>query len=130
MNLQRLAELINEKLGQSCQHFEVIGYLSGFEWEYWPLATDRENARFIIWCLDRLEELGLAPLLRQEGESYALVAGSDLGQGFVEIEEDGTETVDGIPYRPEPFPVARVAFTGATRAEACALALMQALEGK
>ena len=109
MNLQRLAELINAKWphAERKPHANAATlsffksdpsyclYCLGFN----VYAPDHANAEFIIWCLDRLDELGFTCALYRDS---------------VYLERDGIgEGVDGK-----------------TRAEACALALMQALEGE
>lgn len=107
MNIERLAELINEKWPESSAHIGTQGVVIYLEvtcstgrLDYEPGAVDETNGRWIIWCLDRLEELGLNPQL--------------------------VVTIDGYMLRSRYGVITQAP----TRAEACALALMAALEGK
>ncbi|MCC6685960.1 MAG: hypothetical protein IT205_03085 [Fimbriimonadaceae bacterium] len=115
MNLERLAELINAKWHDTAEFIgdrqvipnvirinttENVAGSRGFC--FCPKWGDLSmNAYWIIWCLDRLEELGVDGLLWKEDGRF------------------------GCNYNNEGF-----CTFGKTRAEACALALMQALEGK
>lgn len=114
MNLQRLAELINAKWHDTAEFIgdrqvipnvirinttENVAGSRGFC--FCPKWGDLSmNAYWIIWCLDRLEELGLNPQL--------------------------VVTIDGYMLRSRYGVITQAP----TRAEACALALMAALEGK
>lgn len=82
--------------------------------DYCPNLEDEMNAHFIIWCLDRLEGLGMDPMLYQT-ERLKITDSPEYVVQITVVAEDG---VDGSAEM----------FSGKTRAEACFLALLSALE--
>jgi hypothetical protein len=113
MNLQKLAEKINERVENhqavgSPSHL-YIGRHTEYHLltpvEYYVNESDEYNGSYIIWCLDRLEELG---------DDTVLLAPPYTGGGYkvCYLEIDGS-----------PQDVAH----GKTRAEAVTLALAKAL---
>jgi hypothetical protein len=118
MNLQKLAEKINErwresdafissaKFGDEPAHPISLDIMmnGAYPISYDINSDDYINATWIIWCLDRLEELGMFPklLTRLSGGYFCITAYGDL-----EGQSD--------------------AYPGKTRAEAVTLALAKAL---
>jgi hypothetical protein len=104
MNLQKLAEKIKAKWehfrGYSVEDTEIILWSHEVDLNYVPARDDHTNATWIIWCLDRLEELGTMPHMFT----------NTCGEPTVRVR------VGSI-----------VAFQGKTRAEAVTLALAKAL---
>ena len=108
--LERLAEKINGKWS-GVYDVRLLNppktnglYLVAFDIMYDRSDSDAENSPFIIWCLDRLEEMEAA---------YVLVCG-ERGYGLYEAPGD-------VNFYP---PIAKAP----TRAEALALALLAKLE--
>jgi hypothetical protein len=125
MNLQKLAEKIKTKWPPVAKGEEgdaiftrdgmlYIQHTCGFD----PTDSDIDNSDWIIWCLDRLEELGMSPNLscqRRDGrfDCMWLVSGP----------MEGTTTSTGEPIMDHKT----MASPGKTRAEAVTLALAKAL---
>jgi hypothetical protein len=122
MNLQKLAEKINERVENhqavgSPSHL-YIGRHTEYHLltpvEYYVTESDEYNGSYIIWCLDRLEELGKEPHLYK---ATALESEDHEGEYCCRISRDGE--------------VCKGAFSsflfGKTRAEAVTLALAKAL---
>jgi hypothetical protein len=132
MNLQKLAEKINErwresdafissaKFGDEPAHPISLDIMmnGAYPISYDINSDDYINATWIIWCLDRLEELGMSPNLscqRRDGrfDCMWLVSGP----------MEGTTTSTGEPIMDHKT----MASPGKTRAEAVTLALAKAL---
>jgi hypothetical protein len=67
-DLERLAGAVNAKWpeGGQCRAHETYVDLHHptkpeYIWDYFQSLPDQGNAEFIVWALDRLEELGLTP---------------------------------------------------------------------
>lgn len=65
MDLEELARLINKRWPDTCYCLtdavggEYLEFSSVRTYSaYYPADADIDNAYFIVWCLDRLEELG------------------------------------------------------------------------
>jgi hypothetical protein len=108
MNLQKLAEKINERWGDATRAklrlSNQLILVSNVGWScvYTLDNTDGHNAEWIIWCLDRLEELGWRVQIVNYGQIY-MVSDIKDAQGGERCAE------------------------GKTRAEAVTLALAKAL---
>jgi hypothetical protein len=106
MNLQKLAEKIKAKWehfrGYSVEDTEIILWSHEVDLNYVPARDDHTNATWIIWCLDRLEELGWRVQIVNYGQIY-MVSDIKDAQGGERCAE------------------------GKTRAEAVTLALAKAL---
>jgi hypothetical protein len=103
MNLQKLAELLRAVCGKGWSSgggtdSGIYIYTQDYTLRWEPGDSDESNATWIIWCLDRLEELGWDDVRfwREDGL-----------YGFVPLKMEAT--------------------SGKTRAEAVTLALAKAL---
>lgn len=108
--LGRLAELVNAKWPEMEMRSTVFpSGAEGWEsmvWDYSPTSSDFHNAEFIIWAWDRLIELGKDPAVGKRYKDWSVVPNSydwDCPLDFYE---------------------------GDTRAQAFALALLEALESE
>jgi hypothetical protein len=111
MNLQKLAELLRAVCGKGWASgggtdSGIYIYTQDYTLRWEPGDSDESNATWIIWCLDRLEELGWGECFlawRNDKNLYEVFKSwDDIGGGFTVSE-------------------------GKTRAEAVTFALAKAL---
>lgn len=114
-------ERLGEKIGRRWPEYQVACHRSGdslmIEWEakekftqwrilFFPASEDLSNALFIVWCLDRLQELHFRYPLGPTAQNHP---------------------VHGYAFFPENW---EAMYFATTRAECCALALLAALESE
>jgi hypothetical protein len=131
MNLQKLAEKINERWGEDWYAEEQHGWGIDIKHptegsrvaEYEVVGDDLCNGQWIIWCLDRLEELHKPnPMF---GLTFSVdMLGRELGDGDG---EDYCIQVVAYPRNGDDHAVDTTYPISKTRAEAVTLALAKAL---
>ncbi len=77
MDLEELARLINERWpsteSEAPAVLDPLGRWLRFEDIYYqPRCSDMDNAEWLVWCLDRLEEFGIEPEMRKWHTGYAI----------------------------------------------------------
>ena len=138
MNLQKLAEKINERWGSewhSCYYdsqrrlcvsdFRDVPRSDYVNLNYYNRDDSKDvsdNAHWIIWCLDRLEEL------HRPNPNFGLTFSVDvIGKELGGSEDDYCVQVIAYPRNGDAHAVDTAFPAGKTRAEAVTLALAKAL---